>query len=99
MLGYVIPKFSEVFKESGLAIPAPTQMLLSVSAFTQEYGLWIVGAVVAAIVAFRVWVGNPAGRLRWDSIKLTLPALGPIFSRAETARFSRHMTTLVDNGV
>src|SRR5258708_2171984 len=99
MLGYVIPKFAEVFNESGMAIPAPTQMLLTLSAMTREYGPWLAGAFIGAIIAFRYWVATPAGRLRWDAMKLAAPALGPIVSRAETARFARSMATLVGNGV
>ena len=99
MLGYVIPKFSEVFKESGLPIPAPTQILLTVSELTQQYGLWVLGAVIAAFIGFRYWVSTPEGRLRWDTWKLHAPAIGAIVSRAETARFARSMSTLVANGV
>src|SRR5579871_504280 len=99
MLGYVIPKFSEVFKESGLPIPVPTQILLTISEYTQSYGLWVLGAVIAAIVAFRFWVSTPDGRMRWDAFKLRAPAIGPIVVRAETARFARSMATLVANGV
>jgi general secretion pathway protein F len=99
MLGYVIPKFAEVFNESGMAIPAPTQMLLTLSALTREYGPWAALALAAAIVGFRFWVATPEGRLRWDAIKLNAPAIGPIVSRAETARFARSMATLVANGV
>jgi general secretion pathway protein F len=99
MLGYVIPKFSEVFKESGLPIPAPTQMLLTISELTQQYGLWALGAVIAAFIGFRYWVSTREGRLRWDTFKLTAPAIGGIISRAETARFARSMSTLVGNGV
>ena len=91
MLGYVIPKFSEVFKESGLAIPAPTQMLLTVSEFTQAYGLWVLGVVIGSFIAFRYWVSTTDGRLRWDTFKLHAPAIGAIVSRAETARFARSM--------
>jgi len=99
MLGYVIPKFSEVFKESGLPIPAPTQILLTISELTQQYGLWALGAVIAAFIGFRYWVSTREGRLRWDTFKLTAPAIGGIISRAETARFARSMSTLVGNGV
>jgi len=99
MLGYVIPKFAEVFNDSGMAIPAPTQMLLTLSELTRTYGLWVALGIAAAIVAFRFWVATPEGRLRWDAFKLNAPAIGPIVSRAETARFSRSMATLVQNGV
>jgi general secretion pathway protein F len=99
MLGYVIPKFAEVFNESGMAIPAPTQILLTLSELTRTYGPWLALALGVAIVGFRLWVATPAGRLRWDAFKLNAPAIGAIVRRAETARFARSMATLVANGV
>jgi general secretion pathway protein F len=82
-----------------MAIPAPTQVLLTLSVWTRAYGPWLIGVVIGGIIAFRYWIATPEGRLRWDAMKLAAPALGPIVSRAETARFARSMSTLVGNGV
>ncbi len=99
MLGYVIPKFSQVFTESGMAVPGPTRVLLALSDAAQSYG-WMLGlAVAAAVAAFRYLVREGPGRRRWHALKLRLPLVGPVLARAETARFARTMSTLVANGV
>jgi general secretion pathway protein F len=99
MLGYVIPKFGQVFQDSGLPLPGPTQALLTLSAWTREYGWLIAGALAAAIVGFRFWTSTKPGRRAWHGAKLRLPMLGQVLSRAETARFARTMATLIANGV
>ena len=54
MLGFVIPKFAQVFTDSNLPLPAPTRMLLALSDWSREYGWILLAAVVAAVAAFRV---------------------------------------------
>lgn len=99
MLGFVIPKFAEVFTESGLPMPAPTRILLTLSNWTKEYGWILAAALVAAAFLFQYLIRDEAGRRRWHAWQLRLPLLGPVINRAETARFARSMATLVANGV
>ena len=99
MLGYVIPKFSQVFTESGMPMPAPTRVLLALSDVAQRYGWMLALAVAAAAVLFRYLVREDPGRRRWHALKLRLPLLGRVLNRAETARFARTMSTLVANSV
>ncbi len=99
MLGFVIPKFAEVFTESGLPMPAPTRILLALSNWTKEYGWILAVAVVAAAFLFQYLIRDESGRRRWHGWQLRLPLLGPVINRAETARFARSMATLVANGV
>jgi len=99
MLGFVIPKFAEVFIESGLPMPAPTRILLALSNWTKEYGWMLAVTLVAAAFLFRYLIRDEAGRRRWHGWQLRLPLLGPVINRAETARFARSMATLVANGV
>lgn len=99
MLGYVIPKFAQVFTESGMPIPAPTRVLLALSAWSRQYGWVLVLGVLAAVALFRYQVREGPGRRRWHAFKLRLPLLGEVLRKAETARFARTMSTLVANGV
>lgn len=99
MLGFVIPKFAEVFTESGLPMPAPTRILLALSNWTKEYGWILAAGLVAAAFLFQYLIRDEAGRRRWHGWQLRLPLLGPVINRAETARFARSMATLVANGV
>src|SRR5213083_3204785 len=70
LMTFVIPRFATIFADLGQAIPLPTPISLSVSAGFQHY--WWVGvlAILAAVLAWRVWTGSPQGRLRWDQTML-----------------------------
>src|SRR5439155_18421 len=72
---------------------------LSVSAGFQNYWWALVLAVLAAVLAWRVWTGTPEGRLAWDQTVLGLPIVGRLSMRVETARFARTLGTMLKSGV
>jgi general secretion pathway protein F len=99
LLNFVVPRFSQVFVESRMKIPLPTQIMFEASSFVRAYG-WIIAAGVVLLAAgFRVYIRTEDGRLWWDAFRLKLPLLGDALRKAETARFARAMATLVSNGV
>ena len=99
LMTFVIPRFSAIFSDLGQAIPLPTQILLTVSAGMQEYWWVGVGAVLAGVLAWRIWTGTPEGRLSWDQTVIGLPIVGPITLKVETARFTRTLGTMLKSGV
>ena len=99
LMTFVIPRFATIFADLGQAIPLPTQILMSVSAALTQY--WWVGAtaIMAAVLAWRMWTGTPQGRLSWDQIVLRLPVVGELALKVETARFARTLGTMLKSGV
>jgi general secretion pathway protein F len=99
LMTFVIPRFASIFQDLGQTIPLPTQILLSISAAVQTY--WWVGAILAlvGVLAWRVWTGNPEGRLAWDRALLRLPLVGGLTMKVETARFARTLGTMLRSGV
>jgi general secretion pathway protein F len=99
LLNFVVPRFAQVFTESRMKIPLPTQIMFAASGLVRAYWWMVASAVAVSAIAFRVYVRTDAGRLWWDSFRLKLPLLGDALRKAETARFARAMATLVANGV
>jgi general secretion pathway protein F len=99
LLTFVIPRFSAIFSDLGQAIPLPTQILLGLSAAVQSYWWAGIAVVLLAILGWRIWTGTPEGKLQWDQTILSLPIVGPLTLKVETARFARTLGTMMRSGV
>jgi type IV pilus assembly protein PilC len=100
LLVKVIPVFKKMFEEMGGALPAPTQMVVDLSAFLQE---WIVvilagtGAVVFGFFYARKRLRE--FRFRTDAFFLKMPIFGSLLRKVAVARFSRTLGTMIASGV
>jgi general secretion pathway protein F len=99
LMNFVVPRFAQVFEESRMRMPLPTQILIETSRIVKTYGWIALAALVAAVAALRAYIRTVAGRMWWDSFRLRLPLLGDALRKAETSRFARAMETLVANSV
>lgn len=97
LLTYVLPKFTAIFDELGVALPLPTQILMIVSNFLKSYWWIILSSILLGFIVFKGYIKSEEGRYKWDSLKLKL--LGDIIRRLETARFCRTLGTLLRSGV
>jgi MSHA biogenesis protein MshG len=95
----VIPAFAKLFQSFNAPLPAMTRVLIAVSDFTVAYWPLFLALAVGAALAFRFWTSTPAGRYRWDRLKLRLPVCGPILNKACLASFARSFALSVRNGV
>jgi type IV pilus assembly protein PilC len=99
LLVFVIPVFAELFSSFGQALPAPTQFVINLSNFVITYVKYWVGAMIAAVVAFRQLYHTESGRLMFDQMFLQLPVFGDLIRKSAVARFTRTLSTLISSGV
>lgn len=99
LLMWVVPQFSQMFEESGKALPLPTQIVIAAGDFFRDYW-WAMAAAIFGVYAwFTRQMQAPASRYRWDKRLLGLPLVGDLVGKLEVARFSRTLGTLLGNGV
>ncbi|MBZ5563669.1 MAG: type II secretion system F family protein [Acidobacteriia bacterium] len=99
LLGFVVPRFAQVFEESGKELPLPTWVLMQVASAFRSYGWVAAVALVLVVLLGRYWINTPAGRLIWDRSKLKAPLIGPIVLKLEIARFAKTLGTLLSQTV
>jgi len=99
LLVWVVPQFSQMFEESGKALPLPTQVVIAAGDAVRHYWWAMVLVVVGVFSWFSRQMQVPASRLRWDRRLLDLPLVGDLIGKLEVARFSRTLGTLIGNGV
>ena len=99
LLTYVLPKFGSIFAQAGQSLPFTARMLLGVSEAMRSY--WWIGLLVIAGTSVGVvhYIRTPAGRLRWDQLKLRIVLLGELTRKIAVARFARTLGTLLRSGV
>ena len=99
LLWKVVPVFAGIFTDAGMALPAPTRIVLSLSGFLQSYILYLFLAFIGAIFALRQYYQTSSGQLVLDRILLNTPVLGSLIRKSAVSRFTRTLGTLVSSGV
>ena len=96
---WVVPKFTDFYKDMGADLPLLTRVLISISVFVTQKALFVAALLVLLAVAFRAWVRSPAGRLALDRIMVRVPIVGGVFHRFAVSRFTRTLGTLISGGI
>jgi type IV pilus assembly protein PilC len=100
LLVKVIPVFEKMFADFGGELPGPTQMVVNISHFMQEYIAFMLGALAAATFAF-FWARKRFKQFRYrtDALFLKIPVFGSLLRKVAVARFSRTLGTMISSGV
>jgi general secretion pathway protein F len=78
LLTFVVPRFAVILGDLNATLPLPTLLLMRVSEALQQHG-WLLGiGALAVLVAIRMVLATPAGRLRADRLLLALPIVGAL---------------------
>jgi MSHA biogenesis protein MshG len=96
---FVIPAFAKMFASFKAQLPLMTRVLIWTSDFFVGYWPFMIVALVAAVIGFRVYVGTPRGRYSWDWLKLHSPLVGSLVYKATLAKFSRSFALAGKSGV
>jgi len=101
LLVFIVPKFETIFHDmlGDKPLPAITTFVIAVSKFVQDHWLVIIGALVAAVAAYKFANRTARGRSTIDRLKLHVPLFGDVIRKTAISRFSRTLGTLVTSGV
>jgi len=99
MITFVMPTFIDLYGAFDVELPMATQILLDVSGWLIQYGLFLILALVAVIIMGYLYIRTPAGKYQWDKLMLTLPVVGRINVLSELGRCCRTMSLLFKVGL
>ncbi|MFC1753333.1 type II secretion system F family protein [Thermoproteota archaeon] len=99
ILIYVAPTFKQVFAESSIALPLPTQLLFILSDILLKY-LFHVFAIIGIIVsAFFIMKRTTRGKRLLHQFYIVTPMFGRLIKQALILRFLRAFEVLINNNV
>ncbi|MBI3989774.1 MAG: type II secretion system F family protein [candidate division NC10 bacterium] len=96
---FVVPKFALLYGAFKATLPLPTRVAIALNRVVQAYWPFAIGGIVAIVVAFRFSLRIPAGRLRWDTLKLRFPIIGPLVTKLTMSRFAHILGILTRSGI
>lgn len=99
MLTLVIPKISAILVDSGQEVPIYTKIVIGLSNFFVNYGIFVLIALAAG--SFYVWQLSKTerGKLVLDSLKLSVPYVGDLYKKLYLSRISDNFSTMLLSGV
>ena len=99
IVGFVVPRFADIFADLGQQLPLSTRMLMSASHFLQRWWLVLVALLAACVFGGRRLAQTPNGKNFLDRVSLRLPGLGSLGLDIQVSRFARTLGTLIMSGV
>ena len=99
LMAVVIPKFTVMFADMGIDLPGPTRLLMNIADFLKNYWWALTIGIGGILLAILRYASTSSGKLALDLLKLKLPLLRGVFSNVALVRFTRTMSTLLENGV
>jgi type IV pilus assembly protein PilC len=99
MLTQIIPKISEIIEGSGQQLPIYTRIVIGVSDFMLNYGIFILLAVIIAAIAFYRYRRTEKGKRAVSRFKLSVPYMGGLFRKLYLSRISDNMNTMLSSAI
>lgn len=99
MLTFVIPKLTAILTEVNQKIPFYTRILIGVSNFFKDFGVFLfVGAVAGGVFLWR-YAKTERGSEALSRFQTSFPFVGALYSKFYLSRMTDNMETLLSSGV
>lgn len=99
LLIFIMPIFVGMFEGSGVELPLPTKIVLSISNFVRSQWYFILGLVFLIYYGLKYIGKTEKGREYLDSIKLKNPLTKSTNSKMILSRFTRTLSTALYSGI
>ena len=99
LLGYVVPRFSLVYADSGRDLPWLSQLLMAWGQFVSTNKLMLAAGTLLVLVGLGVGLSRPLVRAALAGALWRIPALGERLRLYQLARFTRTLAMLLRGGI
>ncbi len=99
MLTVVIPKIGSIISESGQELPVYTKIVLGMSTFLVDYGIFLlIALILGGFFAYR-YSQTPAGHFAFSQLQLTIPYVGALYQKLYLTRIADNMNAMLTSGI
>jgi type IV pilus assembly protein PilC len=99
MFTLVIPKLGQIIVDTGQEIPLYTKVVIGISNFLVDYGIFIIIAFIVAVGYVWYLSRTDKGKEYIDNVKISLPFIGPLFRKVYLSRIADNLDTMLSSGI
>ena len=99
MLIYVVPTLTQTFEELGTELPASTQLVITTSEFMTEHTTVALSLFLLLVLSVVFGLRTRGGKRAFDWLILHIPLIRSIAKKANAARTTRTLSSLLSAGV
>jgi type IV pilus assembly protein PilC len=99
MVTFILPSFTSLYTAFGAEQPLMVRILMNVTDWFSVNGLYVIGGIVALVIAAFLYIRTPGGKYQWDTIALKFPIIGRILLLGELSRACRTISLLFHVGL
>jgi general secretion pathway protein F/MSHA biogenesis protein MshG len=100
LMVYVVPKFKSIFEKFKAELPVPTKILLFLENIINNYGWYMLAAIIGTIITIKYLIrNNEEFKRQFDIYVLKVYLIGNITFYATMSRFTLVFTELIRAGI
>ncbi|MCG2694603.1 type II secretion system F family protein [Candidatus Parcubacteria bacterium] len=99
MFTMVIPKISAILVDSGQEIPFFTKIVMGISDFLLNYGLFLMAFLLIGGFFVVRFSRTDAGKVSFSRFKISIPYIGGLYKKLYLTRIASNMNTMLISGV
>lgn len=99
MMTMVIPRISSILTDAGQKIPIYTQVVIAISNFFVNYGIFLLVVLVVGGIFLVRYINTPRGKAMYDALQLSVPYVGDLYKKLYLSRISDNLATMLGSGI
>jgi len=99
MFTFIVPKLAAIIKESGVAVPFFTKVIMAVSELFVNYGYFLLIGLIIVVGYLAHYSKTTAGKMYMDRLKISIPVFKNIYSKLYLSRIADNMDTMLSSSI
>jgi type IV pilus assembly protein PilC len=95
MLTAVIPKLTTILVESGQEIPVYTKIVIAISNFFVNYGIFLLFTLIVGGIFLWRWSRTDKGKDYLSQVSINIPYVGTLYRKLYLARITGNLSTML----
>jgi type IV pilus assembly protein PilC len=96
---WVLPNLTSTFKESGVALPVTTRIVVAFADFMSSHAVLAISGLIGTVAAVVLFLRTEMGKTYFDIFLLHFMVINTIVKKINLARFSRILSSLLKSGI